>query len=161
MPGWVCSNCQVQYDSDAIEAALVEVLQKKLMAFVLQDLVSVGLPGSVHPAGWLRPDMFTLPRQRGKQGDKISPKLFDLKVCKKCHGVKERHMPVYCSCAGDFALTISSQVCLHPPAKPSPMPAAPRGTARSPAVPCSFSVSNFLSLGDLPSPTTSWSPQGC
>ncbi|XP_054248557.1 DNA polymerase epsilon catalytic subunit A [Indicator indicator] len=67
-PSWVCPNCQVQYDTTAIEAALVEALQKKLMAFVLQDL-----------------------------------------VCKKCHGVKETHMPVYCGCAGDFALTISSQ----------------------------------------------------
>ncbi|PKK16595.1 hypothetical protein A306_00000309, partial [Columba livia] len=72
LPSWVCSNCQAQYDSDAIEAALVEALQKKLMAFVLQDL-----------------------------------------VCKKCHGVKETHMPVYCSCAGDFALTISSQTFME------------------------------------------------
>ncbi|RMC06098.1 hypothetical protein DUI87_17643 [Hirundo rustica rustica] len=68
LPGWLCPNCHVQYDTDAIEMALVEALQKKLMAFVLQDL-----------------------------------------VCKKCHGVKEAHMPVHCSCAGDFALTISSQ----------------------------------------------------
>lgn len=44
LPSWACSNCQAQYDSDAIEAALVEALQKKLMAFVLQDLVSAGLP---------------------------------------------------------------------------------------------------------------------
>lgn len=43
LPSWVCSNCQAQYDSDAIETALVEALQKKLMAFVLQDLVSAGL----------------------------------------------------------------------------------------------------------------------
>ncbi|NWX80884.1 DPOE1 polymerase, partial [Alca torda] len=68
LPSWVCANCQAQYDSAAIETALVEALQKKLMAFMLQDL-----------------------------------------VCKKCHGVKETHMPVYCSCAGDFTLTISSQ----------------------------------------------------
>ncbi|KAF2978236.1 hypothetical protein EK904_005544 [Melospiza melodia maxima] len=69
VPGWLCPSCHVQYDTDAIEMALVEALQKKLMAFVLQDL-----------------------------------------VCRKCRGVKETHMPVYCSCAGDFALTISSQV---------------------------------------------------
>ncbi|RLV97718.1 hypothetical protein DV515_00011497 [Chloebia gouldiae] len=69
LPGWLCPNCHVQYDTDAIEMALVEALQKKLMAFVLQDL-----------------------------------------VCRKCRGVKETHMPVYCSCAGDFALTVSSQV---------------------------------------------------
>ncbi|KAL2298672.1 hypothetical protein Nmel_015678 [Mimus melanotis] len=68
LPGWHCPSCLVQYDINAIEMALVEALQKKLMAFVLQDL-----------------------------------------VCKKCHAVKETHMPVYCSCAGDFALTISSQ----------------------------------------------------
>ncbi|XP_065594891.1 DNA polymerase epsilon catalytic subunit A [Cyrtonyx montezumae] len=72
LPSWVCSNCQAQYDSDSIEMALVEALQKKLMAFVLQDL-----------------------------------------VCKKCHGVKDTHMPVYCSCAGDFALTISSQTFME------------------------------------------------
>lgn len=40
----MCSNCQAQYDSDSIEMALVEALQKKLMAFMLQDLVSTGLP---------------------------------------------------------------------------------------------------------------------
>lgn len=39
LPNWVCSNCQAQYDSDAIEMAMVEALQKKLMAFTLQDLV--------------------------------------------------------------------------------------------------------------------------
>lgn len=42
LPSWLCSNCQSQYDSDAIETALVEALQKKLMAFTLQDLVRRG-----------------------------------------------------------------------------------------------------------------------
>lgn len=65
LPSWVCSNCQAQYDSDAIEAALVEALQKKLMAFMLQDLVSVGLPCSARPPGWLRPDTFALPLAGG------------------------------------------------------------------------------------------------
>lgn len=45
LPNWVCSNCQAQYDSDAIEMALVEALQKKMMAFTLQDLVRSGSPG--------------------------------------------------------------------------------------------------------------------
>lgn len=40
LPQWLCSNCQVAYDSSVIEMALVEALQKKLMAFTLQDLVS-------------------------------------------------------------------------------------------------------------------------
>lgn len=40
LPQWLCSNCQAAYDSSVIEAALVEALQKKLMAFTLQDLVS-------------------------------------------------------------------------------------------------------------------------
>lgn len=62
LPSWVCSNCQAQYDSDAIETALVEALQKKLMAFVLQDLVSAGL---ARPPGWLRLDTFTLPLAEG------------------------------------------------------------------------------------------------
>uniref|UniRef100_A0A8C3L7G5 DNA polymerase epsilon catalytic subunit n=1 Tax=Chrysolophus pictus TaxID=9089 RepID=A0A8C3L7G5_CHRPC len=43
LPSWVCSNCQAQYDSDSIEMALVEALQKKLMAFMLQDLVRLGV----------------------------------------------------------------------------------------------------------------------
>lgn len=52
LPQWLCSNCQVAYDSSVIEMALVEALQKKLMAFTLQDLVSRG-PGAgapLHPA---------------------------------------------------------------------------------------------------------------
>ncbi|XP_005403009.1 PREDICTED: DNA polymerase epsilon catalytic subunit A isoform X4 [Chinchilla lanigera] len=72
LPQWLCSNCQAAYDSAAIEAALVEALQRKLMAFTLQDL-----------------------------------------VCQKCSGVKETHMPVYCSCAGDFALTIHTQAFME------------------------------------------------
>lgn len=39
LPQWLCSNCQIAYDSSVIEMALVEALQKKLMAFTLQDLV--------------------------------------------------------------------------------------------------------------------------
>ncbi|XP_043835295.1 DNA polymerase epsilon catalytic subunit A [Dromiciops gliroides] len=69
LPQWLCSNCQAAYDSAHIETALVEALQKKLMAFVLQDL-----------------------------------------ICLKCKGVKEANMPVYCCCAGDFALTIQTKV---------------------------------------------------
>ncbi|XP_066459860.1 DNA polymerase epsilon catalytic subunit A [Eleutherodactylus coqui] len=65
LPQWVCSNCQAEYDTDSIEMSLVEVLQKKMMAFMLQDL-----------------------------------------ICLKCKGVKEANMPIYCSCAGDFSLTI-------------------------------------------------------
>ncbi|XP_044845964.1 DNA polymerase epsilon catalytic subunit A isoform X2 [Mauremys mutica] len=67
-PSWVCSNCQAEYERGSIEAALVEALQKKLMAFMLQDL-----------------------------------------VCVKCKGVKETHMPIYCTCAGDFALLIQTK----------------------------------------------------
>uniref|UniRef100_A0A8C5UT22 DNA polymerase epsilon catalytic subunit n=1 Tax=Microcebus murinus TaxID=30608 RepID=A0A8C5UT22_MICMU len=72
LPQWLCSNCQAPYDSSAIELALVEALQKKLMAFTLQDL-----------------------------------------VCLKCRGVKETNMPVHCGCAGDFALTIHTQVFME------------------------------------------------
>lgn len=89
-------------------------------------------------------------------------KLLVLQVCKKCHGVKETHMPVYCSCAGDFALTISSQVHLHPPASPSPMPAAPVG--QQGALWCHFSASSLTAwpLGSAvpPSaPTAMTAPQ--
>lgn len=37
---WFCSNCQAQYETSSIEMALVEALQKKLMSYALQDLVS-------------------------------------------------------------------------------------------------------------------------
>lgn len=37
---WFCSNCQAQYETESIEMALVEALQKKLMSYTLQDLVS-------------------------------------------------------------------------------------------------------------------------
>lgn len=63
---WCCTNCQVAYESEAIEMALVEALKKKMMAYTLQDL-----------------------------------------VCSKCKGVKEANMPIYCSCARDFELTLS------------------------------------------------------
>uniref|UniRef100_A0A8C5NU58 DNA polymerase epsilon catalytic subunit n=1 Tax=Jaculus jaculus TaxID=51337 RepID=A0A8C5NU58_JACJA len=72
LPQWLCSNCQAAYDPAVIESALVEALQRKLMAFTLQDL-----------------------------------------ICVKCHGVKETHMPMYCCCAGDFALTIHTQVFME------------------------------------------------
>lgn len=42
LPQWFCSNCQAQYDTDSIEMALVEALQKKLMSYTLQDLVRDG-----------------------------------------------------------------------------------------------------------------------
>ncbi|MEJ1281892.1 polymerase (DNA directed) epsilon [Cricetulus griseus] len=38
LPQWLCSNCQAPYNSAVIESALVEALQRKLMAFTLQDL---------------------------------------------------------------------------------------------------------------------------
>lgn len=39
LPQWFCSNCQAQYETESIEMALVEALQKKLMSYALQDLV--------------------------------------------------------------------------------------------------------------------------
>uniref|UniRef100_A0A8C5PS20 DNA polymerase epsilon catalytic subunit n=1 Tax=Leptobrachium leishanense TaxID=445787 RepID=A0A8C5PS20_9ANUR len=45
LPQWICSNCQSEYDSDTIEMCLVEALQKKLMAFTLQDLVCMKCKG--------------------------------------------------------------------------------------------------------------------
>ncbi|XP_003226860.2 DNA polymerase epsilon catalytic subunit A [Anolis carolinensis] len=71
LPGWACPSCQAPYDSDAIELALVEALQKKLMAFSLQDL-----------------------------------------VCLKCKGIKDSHMRLHCSCAGDFDLLLPTKTFL-------------------------------------------------
>lgn len=34
-------------------------------------------------------------------------------VCLKCRGVKETHMPTYCSCAGGFGLTIHTKVFME------------------------------------------------
>ncbi|XP_036290221.1 DNA polymerase epsilon catalytic subunit A isoform X1 [Pipistrellus kuhlii] len=45
LPQWLCSNCQAPFDSSEIEMALVEALQKKLMAFTLQDLVCLKCRG--------------------------------------------------------------------------------------------------------------------
>lgn len=55
-------------------------------------------------------------------------------VCLKCQGVKETHMPMYCSCAGGFGLTIQTKVGPRPPlllclyARPRPRPCASSGT---------------------------------
>lgn len=65
LPGWHCPNCHVQYNINAIEMALVEALQKKLMAFMLQDLVSTGIPRSAHSRGGLCLDTFTSPLTEG------------------------------------------------------------------------------------------------
>lgn len=45
LPKWICTNCQAEYESDFIEMALVEALQKKLMAFMLQDLACMKCKG--------------------------------------------------------------------------------------------------------------------
>lgn len=39
LPQWFCSNCEAQYETEWVERALVEALQKKLMSYTLQDLV--------------------------------------------------------------------------------------------------------------------------
>lgn len=64
LPQWLCSNCQVAYDTSVIEMALVEALQKKLMAFTLQDLVSSGPgTGDCLPLGRSLPDKPFAPRR--------------------------------------------------------------------------------------------------
>lgn len=35
---WSCQQCHTEYDSSEIEQTLVDVLQRKSMAYVLQDL---------------------------------------------------------------------------------------------------------------------------
>ncbi|XP_029019497.1 DNA polymerase epsilon catalytic subunit A [Betta splendens] len=45
LPQWFCSNCQAQYETESIEMALVEALQKKLMSYTLQDLVCAKCKG--------------------------------------------------------------------------------------------------------------------
>ncbi|KAL6114248.1 pole [Pungitius sinensis] len=45
LPQWFCSNCQAQYETECIEMALVEALQKKLMSYMLQDLVCTKCKG--------------------------------------------------------------------------------------------------------------------
>lgn len=48
-----------------------------------------------------------------------------LQICLKCRGVKETNMPVYCSCAGAFALTIRTKVGLPQPTNPAAFPIYP------------------------------------
>jgi len=43
LPQWFCSNCQTQYETECIEMALVDALQKKLMSYTLQDLVTINV----------------------------------------------------------------------------------------------------------------------
>lgn len=45
LPQWFCSNCQTQYETESIEMALVEALQKKLMSYTLQDLACAKCKG--------------------------------------------------------------------------------------------------------------------
>ncbi|XP_075685545.1 DNA polymerase epsilon catalytic subunit A [Rhinoderma darwinii] len=45
LPQWVCSNCHAEYETDSIEMSLVEALQKKMMAFMLQDLMCLKCKG--------------------------------------------------------------------------------------------------------------------
>lgn len=37
-PTWLCSQCYVNYDNDEIEKRLIEILNRKLMTYTLQDL---------------------------------------------------------------------------------------------------------------------------
>lgn len=46
----------------------------------------------------------------GPEGDTGDQGCSSLQICLKCRGVKETNMPVYCSCAGDFALTVRTKV---------------------------------------------------
>ncbi|XP_023169776.2 DNA polymerase epsilon catalytic subunit A [Drosophila hydei] len=38
IPVWLCAQCYVAYDNEEIEMRMIDVLQRKLMSFVLQDL---------------------------------------------------------------------------------------------------------------------------
>ncbi|KAH8310400.1 hypothetical protein KR044_001123, partial [Drosophila immigrans] len=38
IPVWLCAQCFVAYDNEEIEMRMIDVLQRKLMSFVLQDL---------------------------------------------------------------------------------------------------------------------------
>lgn len=59
-----------------------------------------------------------------------SPGLLLLQICLKCRGVKEANMPVFCSCAGAFALTIRTKVGLPRPADPAAFPICPHPLLR-------------------------------
>lgn len=37
-PVWLCAQCYVAYDNEEIEMRMIDVLQRKLMSYVLQDL---------------------------------------------------------------------------------------------------------------------------
>lgn len=98
LPQWFCSNCQAQYETESIEMALVEALQKKLMSYTLQDLVREGEHLN-----------FNLKRPTSNSSAWI-PVFVIFQVCTKCKGVKEANMPLYCTCAGNYDLTFSTKV---------------------------------------------------
>lgn len=37
-PVWLCAQCFVAYDNEEIEMRIIDVVQRKLMSYVLQDL---------------------------------------------------------------------------------------------------------------------------
>ena len=37
-PVWLCAQCYVYYDNDEIEIRLIDVINRKLMSYILQDL---------------------------------------------------------------------------------------------------------------------------
>ena len=42
---WVCAQCKSEYDMDEIEHSLIEVIQRKSMGYVLQDLKCIKCSG--------------------------------------------------------------------------------------------------------------------
>lgn len=40
-PVWLCSQCYVCYDKHDIEMRIIEVIQRKVMSYTLQDLICV------------------------------------------------------------------------------------------------------------------------
>ena len=45
---WYCSNCNSIYNPDVIEQGLIDAVQRRSMAFVLQDLVCTKCHGVSH-----------------------------------------------------------------------------------------------------------------
>ena len=45
---WYCSNCHAPYNRDHIESGLIQAVQKRNVAFNLQDLICVKCRGVSH-----------------------------------------------------------------------------------------------------------------
>lgn len=103
-PGAQRQGCGAHSKGVRKQLACLDKSCYKVLNFMV-ELKAMGGGGRVdRPSSWL--PLATA----GAGGDTGDQGCSSLQICLKCRGVKETNMPVYCGCAGDFALTIRTKV---------------------------------------------------